>query len=94
MTEQETKHLRIYGHVQGVGYRVWAAHLATRMLLKGWVRNLKDKSVEAVVTGYQDDIQKFVSECYKGPPSAKVEVIHVTDGVDEELKTFEIRDTV
>ena len=91
--ETETKHLRIHGRVQGVGYRAWIAHLAGRMRLNGWVRNRKDKTVEAVVTGYQDDIQKFVSQCYQGPPAAKVEIIHVTDGVDEELDGFEIRDT-
>lgn len=94
MTEQETKHLRIYGRVQGVGYRAWAAELANRMRFPGWVRNRKDKTVELIVTGYEDDIQKFISECYKGPASAKVEVIQITDGVDEELKSFEIRDTV
>lgn len=93
MTEQETKHLRIYGHVQGVGYRAWTAELASRMRMNGWVRNRSDKTVEAVITGYEDDVQKFISECYNGPSGAKVEIIHVTDGVDEDLESFEIRNT-
>ena len=91
---QETKHLRIHGRVQGVGYRAWAAELAGRMRLPGWVRNRNDKTVEAVISGYEDEVQKFISSCYEGPSSAKVEVIHVTDGIDEELNEFEIRDTV
>lgn len=91
--EQETKHLRIHGRVQGVGYRAWAAELAHRLRLNGWVRNRKDKTVEVLVTGHDDAIQKFISECYKGPASAKVEVIHVTNGMDEELTSFIIRDT-
>ncbi|MFP4314127.1 MAG: acylphosphatase [Alphaproteobacteria bacterium] len=92
--EQETKHLRIHGRVQGVGYRAWMAELASRMRLHGWVRNRKDKTVEAVVSGYEDEVQKFISECYSGPSQAKVEVIHVTDGIDEDLDSFEIRDTL
>lgn len=92
--EQETKHLRIYGHVQGVGYRAWAAEFANRIRLTGWVRNRKDKTVEASITGHEDEVQKFISACYEGPSSAKVDVINVTNGIDEELDTFEIRDTL
>lgn len=93
--EQDTKYLRIHGTVQGVSYRAWTQETAQRMLLTGWVRNIrKDKSVEAVVTGDPDQVQKFISTLYKGPPDAKVTVIEVKDGIDEELKNFEIRDTV
>ena len=93
--EQDTKHLRIHGIVQGVFFRAWTKEIADRMLLAGWVRNVrKDKSVEAIVTGYPDQVQKFISALYKGPQSAKVSAIEVNDGVDEELKSFEIRDTV
>lgn len=93
--EQDTKHLRIHGNVQGVSYRAWTKELAGRMLLTGWVRNIrKDKSVEALVTGNEDQVQKFISALYKGPQTANVSAIEVNDGVDEELKSFEIRDTV
>ncbi len=93
--EQDTKHLRIHGIVQGVSYRAWTQELAERMLLTGWVRNVRtDKSVEALVSGYPDQVQKFISALYQGPSGAKVSAIEVNDGVDEELKSFEIRDTV
>ena len=93
--EQDTKHLRIHGIVQGVSYRTWTQELAERMLLTGWVRNVRtDKSVEALVSGYPDQVQKFISALYQGPSGAKVSAIEVNDGVDEELKSFEIRDTV
>lgn len=93
--EQDTKHLRIHGNVQGVSYRAWTKELAERMLLTGWVRNVrKDKSVEALVTGHEDQVQKFISALYKGPQTANISAIEVNDGVDEELKSFEIRDTV
>lgn len=91
--EQETKNLRIHGRVQGVGYRAWAADLAFRMSMYGWVRNRQDKTVEITITGHQDDIQKFISECYSGPSAAKVDLIEVNNGLNEELDHFEIRDT-
>lgn len=93
--EQETKHLRIHGTVQGVSYRAWAQETAGQMLLTGWVRNVRmDRSVELVVTGYEDVIQKFISSCYSGPPGAHVKAIEIQPGIDEELRGFEIRDTV
>lgn len=92
-TERTTKHLKIFGRVQGVGYRNWLVETATRMNLTGWVRNRVGGSVEAVVTGDEDSIQKFVSLCYEGPPPAKVETISVSDGLDELLSSFEQRET-
>lgn len=89
-----TKHLVIHGRVQGVGYRAWAAHTAEQMNLVGWARNRKNGTVEAVITGPEEDIQHFVSACYNGPSAANVEVVQVADGFDEELEEFEIRDTV
>ena len=91
----ETKRLHIHGIVQGVGYRHWASLKAKEMRLTGWIRNLSsDKSVEAVVTGTDMDVQKFISACYEGPQSAQVKAIHINDGIDEEYDNFEILDTL
>ena len=43
--------IRIYGIVQGVGYRHWTAKTAKKYNLSGWVRNRSDGSVEAVLKG-------------------------------------------
>ncbi|MCB1681517.1 MAG: acylphosphatase [Rhodospirillales bacterium] len=91
--ERVTKHLKIFGHVQGVGYRAWAVQNATQIGLRGWVRNRSNGSVEAVVTGDEDAVQKFISACYEGPRASKVETISVSDGLDELLSSFEQRET-
>jgi acylphosphatase len=93
--DTETKHLRIHGRVQGVGYRNWAQYTAVQLRLCGWVRNVrKDSSVEIIIKGDEDNIQKFISAAYQGPSGCKVEAIHVSTGVNEDFTTFEIRDTL
>lgn len=91
---ETTKHLQIFGSVQGVGYRAWTQFTAKNMNLTGWVRNRSDGTVEAVVTGPEKTVTNFVSACYQGPASANVENISVRDGVSEDLENFEIRNTL
>ena len=46
-----TVHVRITGRVQGVSYRAWTEDAAAELGLRGWVRNRRDGSVEAVFSG-------------------------------------------
>ncbi len=91
--ERVTKRLKIFGKVQGVGYRAWTVQTATALKLTGWVRNRDDGSVEAVVTGDDENIRKFIASCYDGPASSKVETISVSEGLDELLEEFQQRET-
>lgn len=88
-----TKHLSIYGKVQGVGYRMWAQHTAKHCRLSGWVRNKNDGSVELVASGYETDMKRFITECYKGPKAAEIEFINIAPGINERIEGFEIRET-
>ena len=65
-------HLRIEGHVQGVCYRAWAVEQAGNRALRGWVRNRRDGSVEAVVVGPEKAVRSMVAACHEGPPAARV----------------------
>lgn len=64
--------LKIEGIVQGVGYRVFAAGEARKLLLDGWVRNIFDGSVEILVSGPNEPVETFVGLCMRGPIGAKV----------------------
>ena len=70
-------HLIISGFVQGVWYRAFTERTAGAVGLAGWVRNLPDGSVEAVMEGPRAAIEMAILECKKGPPSSRVDNIEV-----------------
>ena len=67
------KAFKITGRVQGVFFRVWTQQLARELGLTGTVRNVRDGSVEAHVSGSPQAIQAFRERLWMGPPAALVE---------------------
>lgn len=65
-------HLWIEGRVQGVNFRYYTQREATRLGVKGWVRNLPDGRVEALLEGEPAAVQRLVEWCRHGPPGASV----------------------
>jgi acylphosphatase len=66
------RRLTIRGRVQGVGFRYAAVEAAEREGVAGWVRNLRDGSVEALVQGDDDAVERMIAWCREGPRGAKV----------------------
>jgi len=71
-------HVLVTGYVQGVFYRHTAAQHARSRGLTGWVRNLPDGRVEAVIEGQEQGVLWLVDWCRRGPPHATVEDVEVT----------------
>jgi acylphosphatase len=69
--------LTIKGRVQGVGYRDWAMTTGRHLGLAGWVRNLSDGSVEALIVGDETAVGTMIEACRKGPAMARVDAIDV-----------------
>lgn len=85
------KRLTISGRVQGVSFRAYAADEARRLGLRGWVRNRRDRTVEAVVEGEDPAIAEFVRWCHEGSPAAQVTKVDVVDdGGQDALEGFRI----
>ena len=80
--------------MQGVGYRDSAVQAAFECGVHGWVRNRRDGSVEALVQGSADAVDRFVAWCRRGPPLARVTEVAMTDAAfDAKLCAFELRAT-
>lgn len=77
--------LRIAGIVQGVGYRAYVEDQALRRTLRGWVRNRRDRSVEAVIAGPPDAIGEMILACRRGPPGAQVTELEVLEAAPAAL---------
>lgn len=72
-----TIHLHIKGKVQGVFYRVTAKKIGDKIGITGWIKNRNDDDVEAMVTGTQQQLDKFINWCRQGPEKANVDDVIV-----------------
>jgi tRNA pseudouridine55 synthase len=68
---------KIYGKVQGVGYRYFTEKIAKNLNILGYVKNLEDGTVEVVAQGKEEGLQKFIEQLKIGPFLAKVEKIDI-----------------
>lgn len=92
MSECVRAYLRIYGLVQGVFFRSTMRDVALRLGITGWVRNLPDGSVEAVVEGDPVRVGELIKWAHRGPPEAVVEKVEIKySECTKEFKTFRIR---
>jgi len=80
------RHVTISGRVQGVGYRAWVADEASARDLEGWVRNLRDGSVEALLVGPADIVADMIAACRRGPSMARVNAVREADGNPDAMK--------
>lgn len=86
--------LIIDGQVQGVGYREWLRREATTRGIKGWVRNLSDGRVEAVVIASYAATDALIAACRHGPPAAKVDSIGLDPVDDPDVDEFLVLPTI
>lgn len=85
-------HLIISGQVQGVFFRMNAKKRADELGLVGWVKNCDNGSVEMVLQGEKDVLERFVEWCRKGTDLAKVEGVEEDWGeVEKKYTGFQIK---
>ena len=73
----ETRLVRVHGRVQGVGYRYACVQQARALGLTGWVRNRMDESVEALLQGPPQRVDRMCEWMQNEVPAALVERIEV-----------------
>jgi len=82
--------LIISGTVQGVFYRKFVKDKADDLNLNGFVRNIENGKVEAVLEGDSEKIKEMIEECKKGPKFSTVTSVEVKEERFQGLRGFYI----
>jgi len=86
----ETLTALVEGRVQGVGFRAATVRQAHQLKLGGWVRNLPDGRVEALIQGDHAAVDRMLSWLLQGPPAARVtQVTHTETRTERYYERFE-----
>jgi acylphosphatase len=89
---EKTIHAVIEGRVQGVYFRDCTRREAEKLGLCGWVRNLPNGAVEALIIGENDSVDQMVTWLHRGSPKAIVSRVITTERAGtEEFSEFAIR---
>lgn len=92
--EKIRAHIFVKGLVQGVFFRSNTRKKAQQLGLRGWVKNLPDGKVEAVLEGEREKVEQMIEWAKRGPPSAQVDGVEIEwEKYKEEFNDFEIRYT-
>ena len=85
------RHVSVTGRVQGVFFRAWSKRQADELRVTGWVRNCPDGRVDLHIEGDQSAVDQLIERLYRGPPSARVEDIHLWEVELFDYEDFEVR---
>ena len=88
-----TKHyeIKVFGRVQGVGFRYAASNRARSLNLKGWVENLHDGSVRTAVQGDEDGCRTYIDWCKNGTGYSWIERVEISEKEPETFTSFRVR---
>jgi len=85
-------HVYVSGIVQGVFFRHHTLEAAMELGVNGWVRNLPDGRVEAVLEGEKSSVDMMVAFCGRGPPGAHVTALELREeSYKGEFKGFSVK---
>ena len=81
----------VKGKVQGVFFRQALKVKAKQNNVFGWVKNLDDGRVEAVLEGDEENVDLLVEWCHGGPANARVEDVEIrNETVSNEFSAFDV----
>ena len=76
MSDQRIR-IFVTGKVQGVFFRQALKVMAKKNDVFGWVKNLQDGRVEAVLEGEEEKVSRLVEWAHGGPANARVEDVDI-----------------
>lgn len=85
-------HIFVSGRVQGVFFRESAKEKADEYGIFGWVKNLENGKVEAVLEGEGENVAKMIDWARRGPILAKVQDLKTeNEDFSGEFSSFDIK---
>jgi len=71
--------IKIFGRVQGIGFRFCAYEKFVELGLAGKAENTEDRGMLVDVEGPEEKLEQLISWCRVGPTGAKVDRVEVTE---------------
>ena len=84
------RRVRAHGRVQGVFFRDSLRRAAEREGVAGWAANRPDGTVESVLEGEPEAVERIFEECRRGPGHAQVSQLDVAAEEPEGLSGFRV----
>ncbi len=85
------KEWKIYGVVQGVGFRYFVRNVAKALGVRGFVRNDPDGGVTIVAGGNEEQLKAFKDRFIDGNGYSYVETIFEKELSEQDYKAFDIQ---
>ena len=90
MSKQRVR-LFVRGKVQGVFFRQALKVMAIKNTVTGWVRNLEDGHVEALLDGNIDDVHAVIEWAHDGPANSRVDDVEIkNEDFKDEFTAFDV----
>jgi acylphosphatase len=83
--------IKVFGKVQGVGFRYYTQRKAVELGITGFVQNRPDGSVYIEAEAEEEDLDRFILWCHEGPAWARVTKVQVQKTPVFGYDRFEIR---
>ncbi|MGC8767804.1 acylphosphatase [Calditerrivibrio sp.] len=78
--------LKVYGRVQGVGFRAYVLNKARELGLSGFVKNMPDGTVFIDAQGEEEVLNKLIEYVKIGPSMSRVEKVEI-ERINQTLNT-------
>ncbi|HAH59411.1 MAG: acylphosphatase [Lentimicrobium sp.] len=83
--------IQIFGRVQGVGFRYFVHRKATDLGLRGFVKNMPDRSVYVEAEGEAAALEILIHHCKQGPGHADVHEVKLVEAPLSGYNLFQIK---
>lgn len=78
-TNERTIEAIVTGKVQGVHFRRWTSEQAHSLGVSGWVKNERDGTVRAHVSGAAEAVGMMIERLRQGPPASSVDAVRLSE---------------